>query len=455
MTASNEPMEYYERLNFEQRHEVDQWNNRRTVLLQDRVQQEMSAKLEEYEDINQVSTPLLKVVVTDPNGCEIQQRNDYEVSSSTNGSAVITFWNPSQDQIEVLREGSVVSVRNLNVRKGRFDGMLQLSANDRTIIRTVLENKPFNDMQLQLPSDKNESKDNDTLSSLFEIQLQVKKMTNTATDNALSIRYVNFVGIVLTCKLHHQCDDLDMYQVFVTDESGLVLQINIPPIPNRQSLVSNLIPSCTESDLSFVVLRFSNVQVPIQQQHETESMSNYTTLIYNSESSFDVNDQSRRRLILDGYVSSIQGHQNIYNMKLYVESQIPVWFHYNDMSFGNHDYHHEQQKQQQGQRNIIAFGYAIQIESILSISSLVLTVDCGDDRNHIWILPLSLLPDLHKTINTISLDKTYNDRLVLPQNVSNELIQLNSGIGTIIKELRQIQFLYHLTLLNHHNVLPI
>jgi len=80
------------------------------------------------------STPFVRALV------KILRRNQAETgcySSNSNSSALLTVWEPSDDWISVLKEGTAVRLRNVKCKPSQIDGKIQLSANRNTSIEPI------------------------------------------------------------------------------------------------------------------------------------------------------------------------------------------------------------------------------------------------------------------------------------------------------------------------------
>jgi hypothetical protein len=120
------PSEVFEQLSMSERDVVNRWRERRSVLIHDRVRKEMEAKFEEYDLVFTPGTPCLRMLVRDV------VRSSAIGTNEAGNEALLTVWNPSQEQIDLLTEGTSVRAKNLGVKNYRHDGLLQLNANGRT-----------------------------------------------------------------------------------------------------------------------------------------------------------------------------------------------------------------------------------------------------------------------------------------------------------------------------------
>ena len=197
MMKDGPSVECFEQLDTVSRLLIENWNLKRSALLRDRMEQEIHSKLEELDNSSGPSTPFVKVLVRshDPGSEE----------------AMLTIWNPSNEQFDLLRNGSVLSFQNLDCKHSRFDGMVQLTGNSSTPISKMA----------QLPRYLSSR----TYSSMFRLQLTTNRFITNRTPD-VSAPPISAIGILLTFKA--QMDrDIFTRTVCVVDESFIRLQIQL------------------------------------------------------------------------------------------------------------------------------------------------------------------------------------------------------------------------------------
>jgi hypothetical protein len=129
LMASASPGDLYEQLSQSDQAIVEKWKEKRDYLLRDMVQKEIEARLEGDTALCRESTPFIRVFVK-----SYDTRESDAVSYAVNSceGAMLTIWNPSEQQIGLLREGHVVRIRNLAVRASKHEGLLQITAGGKT-----------------------------------------------------------------------------------------------------------------------------------------------------------------------------------------------------------------------------------------------------------------------------------------------------------------------------------
>ena len=127
MTVSNSPEEYYEKLGAAERKIVDDWTEKRSMLLQSMVSKSIEDSLKDHSSSQRTSAPYVKVLVKAFYHSKRTARNLDHPASTQSKSAELTIWRVSEEQLHLMKEG-VVRMKNLYPKSDR-DGLLQLSAN--------------------------------------------------------------------------------------------------------------------------------------------------------------------------------------------------------------------------------------------------------------------------------------------------------------------------------------
>ena len=206
MVESNSPEEHYEKLSDVDRKIVDDWSQRRTVLLQSMVSKSVEHSMADHSTTERVSIPYVKVLVKalfrEPeNGAKRGIESRQHV-------AELTAWRVTDDHLAVLREGNVVRMKSLNV-KSDGKGLLQLSSKADTPME-LLTPQPS---RRQLIRSGYEER-----SALSFIRLNLLSKQKHASRIE---REVDFVGVIV--KIEQEGDNSS--KAYLTDESGLVVSL--------------------------------------------------------------------------------------------------------------------------------------------------------------------------------------------------------------------------------------
>jgi hypothetical protein len=127
MYGSSTREDMYESMTKSEQEDIVKWREQRATLIQKRVQDEVEAELETQASLLRESAAFLRVKV-----------HSVDPKNGKNEIAILTVWHPSEEQMNLLKEGTVVQIFDLSVRDvcSPQDSHLQLTANTRTIIET-------------------------------------------------------------------------------------------------------------------------------------------------------------------------------------------------------------------------------------------------------------------------------------------------------------------------------
>jgi len=229
MVISNSPDEYYEKLPSTEKRVVDDWNERRPVLLQSMVSK-LIGDLRDESVPERKSNPYVKTLVK-------TFHRDHR-AASTQASAELTVWRVSDDQFDLLKEGTVLRMKNLGIKEKSRDGFLQLRAGPETVMVPLSE-----DSKRQLARSGYEER---RPKSLIKINLMSKKMD--------SCRLSNEVDVVACVAQIRQLDD-NSTAIYLTDETGLALKLT------RNHNASNTDPFQIGNAKTQIVVSFCNIQI--------------------------------------------------------------------------------------------------------------------------------------------------------------------------------------------------
>lgn len=135
LMASASPGDFYEQLSRSDQAIIDKWKERRDYLLRDMVQKEIEARLEGDTALCRESTPFIRVFVK---SYDTREADAVGYAVNTCEGAMLTIWDPSEQQFGILHEGNVVRIRNLAVRASKHEGLLQMTAGAKTQMELAL-----------------------------------------------------------------------------------------------------------------------------------------------------------------------------------------------------------------------------------------------------------------------------------------------------------------------------
>ena len=203
MMKSNSPEEYYEKLGITEKKIIDDWTQKRLLLLQGLVSKSIEDSMKDSSSSKRTSVPYLKVHV------KAFCRSKYTPKNleAQTMSAELKVWRVSEEQLHVLKEGTVVRMKNLDVKAGR-DGLLQLSASPETPMEP-LSREPTQYELIQSGYEERCSK------SLIRLNLMSKNLITQG------LCEVDVVACVV--KIQRKGDNASI--AYLTDESGFIMKL--------------------------------------------------------------------------------------------------------------------------------------------------------------------------------------------------------------------------------------
>jgi hypothetical protein len=128
MVISNFPEEYYENLTATEQTIVDDWTKKRQLLVRNKVAKSIEDSVKDQSPLERTSVPYIRVLVKSLRRSKQKVRR---LAKKQNIAAELTIWRVSEEQLHLMKEGTVVRMKNVCVRSDH-DGILQLSANGDT-----------------------------------------------------------------------------------------------------------------------------------------------------------------------------------------------------------------------------------------------------------------------------------------------------------------------------------
>jgi hypothetical protein len=205
MITSNSPEEYYERLGAAETKIVDNWNEKRSALLQSIVSKSISDSLQNVSHSERTSLPYVRMLVTA--FCNLKQKGRRHARTEQK-TAELIIWRVSDEQISRIKEGVVLRMKNLGVKADR-NGRLQLSAKTETQMESLIR-EPTQYELIQSGYEERRPK------SFIRITLMSKKQ-----EPSRLAREVDVVGCIV--KINRLDDNTS--SAYLTDESGFVMKI--------------------------------------------------------------------------------------------------------------------------------------------------------------------------------------------------------------------------------------
>lgn len=234
---------FYSNLDPQRQRVIDQWHVTRNVKINDHVQRLLSKSLQSEVGIQRKCTSFVRFHVR-----ALVQRDNLKANVN---EAILTIWNPSEDQLSILKEGNIVQFRSLGVSPNLINGILQLSANKSTSMERL------NNPKYQSPLDALDlvGYEKQTCLSLIFLTLKSKQLSN----NTLTYPEINCKGYLLDVR-DTEVETSTRYFIYLTDASGLLLRIEYETDIESTHFIRDLKKKSSE-EISERLLNFSNVRL--------------------------------------------------------------------------------------------------------------------------------------------------------------------------------------------------
>eukprot|EP00804_Cyclotella_cryptica_P025164 CCRYP_013006-RA/>CCRYP_013006-RA protein AED:0.02 eAED:0.02 QI:0/0.5/0.33/1/1/1/3/543/2765 len=207
MHRSNTPVEYYDMLDAADKKVIDDWTQKRAFLLQAMISKSVEDSMRDDPSTERNSRPYVKLLVRAL--CRQENSSDKPRSKGISLASELTIWRVSDDQYDLVSEGSVVRMKNLVVKSEDRSGIFQLSANQDTPIE-ALPNEQTYEKLVRSGYERRCPK------SLIQITLMAKQ------SGVLDIEH-EFDVVACIVKVQKVSENTTI--AYLTDESGLMVKI--------------------------------------------------------------------------------------------------------------------------------------------------------------------------------------------------------------------------------------
>jgi len=346
------PEDFYISLNDSDRRTVDSWRERRQVLVQTSVRQQIDAKLSEIDDESSslLGTPFLRVLVgTSVDPIHAQQRDEIVCEE-----AMLTIWNPSEEQQAALKEGAVVRFKNISVRDSRYDGLLQLVANGRTPLSTASSSPPK-----YLLDQFHPRRDFGSIAQITSLSKQAGVRPGKQRPFEVDV-----IGVVLKAE---SFDLSPFWLIHMTDISGLLLRIQCNTLDKGdfRPLLS-FSSSVGENIETPLIAAFRHLRVL-----PYDDIDGCAVVDYRETSAFIQSpDLSPRLAALRKWTACERGSSCLRKVAVTMDAKIPC----------------------SSAAAVVAIGFISDFLVVLD-HQLLIEVDCGVGGMKIWKFPLGLVQD--------------------------------------------------------------
>ena len=360
MMKSSAPEDIFVSLSKDEKSIVSKWQEKRSYLIQRRVREEVESELETDPSLTRESTNFLRVEV-----------HSIDPKTSCDERAMLTIWQPSAEQLGVLKEGTTVEIHNTAVRESTYDGIVQLVANNRTNI------EPFS-FQVSSLAQKIGYQQRRFL-SLFHVHSLSHKVANT---KGKTNQNKNFD--VAAVQVHvHRAEPQDNFFFYLTDETYLLLRVRCL---NPPSVLKTLLVSEKQSFPSYALRDL--VIKPFDEEHQC-AVAEFTEM----SSVVMTNDRLEN---LSKWVASLP--KEIRQLSSYVKLDLPFWE--NDLNAK------------------IYLGYVIALRSD-NAEKFCIQVDCCGQGSFEWNIPVDILRHMISEISSEEMEDLFSNRERQAERISS------------------------------------
>ena len=342
MMKSSRPEEIYETFDNQEKNIISRWREQRNALVHRRVQQEVEAELETDTTLIRESKNFQRVRVY-----------SIDPKTSCRESALLTIWQPTEEQLGLLKEGTAVEIHNLALRDATYDGSLQLIANSRTVI----ESFTFQSSSLIKKIGFRQRR--------FLNIFQVHKLSHEATHDKVNGKQSDFDVAAVQIHVVEPSDSSDAFSFYVTDETNLILRIHCkkPPLVLKTLLLGekrfspyamrDLVICPFDQEQQCAVAEFRDMSSVVMANEHVERLKNW---------------------------ASLSSQKDLSQIAAYLRAGLPLW---------------EQDSDQK-----VSLGYIMGLRTE-SKDKIYIEVDCCGHGCYEWKLPARVLQQM---ISTISVD---------------------------------------------------
>jgi len=122
MVASGSPEDFYQQLGENEKINVDSWEKKRTTLLHGMVLKSIQDSLKDDSPNQRSSVPYIRLLVRSFSHLEDLSLNEaHNLNTDEIPSVELLFWRVSEQVESLLKEGSVLRMKKLTAKRGRFD----------------------------------------------------------------------------------------------------------------------------------------------------------------------------------------------------------------------------------------------------------------------------------------------------------------------------------------------
>ena len=203
--------DYCNKLSQREQESVDSWVNRRSSLIQLKSQRIISQRLETEPGMSSwKSSRFIKINVR---ALVKRGHSEPNVATKDGNEAMLTLWDPSEEQLSLLQEGRVVYFENVAVKEKEIDNLLQLSIRGKATMKEINPHPPLESLYLSGYRKREQH-------SLVRIHLESRRLSASSIVSP----ECDVIGYLLRVTKVPLGDNTRFF-IYITDQTGLVLRI--------------------------------------------------------------------------------------------------------------------------------------------------------------------------------------------------------------------------------------
>lgn len=358
--ASASPGDFYEQLSPSDQVIIDNWKDKRATSLRDMVQKEVESRLEVNTVLFRESTPFIRVFVKSYIPA-ISADKEEKVECE---GAMLTVWNPTEQQLGLLREGCVVSLTNLSVRNSKHEGLLQLTAGAKTQIQPTLSSPIPQHTLTSIGYTKR------SFVNLFRVQLMAKQLSRGVLPSSPAPA-IDTAGILLNVSREGSGYGEERESIFITDDTGLLLRVERDH-PGDDDTFSSLSSSARQNVESLRTIAFRDLRIT-----QFDTSMNCAVAVFAETSSVVAKAADEYLLALSKWAESPAGHILLNRIASCIDAGVPLCQSNSSMTTSAVGY-------------ISSLSVPADFEGD-TVPYLEISVDCGLPDFQVWHFPMFLL----------------------------------------------------------------
>ena len=368
MMRSTTPEEIYQSFGDDDKSIITRWKEKRSSLIRRRVQEELESEIEAEASLVRESTNFLRV-----------QLHSIDPKSSCNENAMLTIWQPTEEQLGVLKEGTSVEFHNLATRESTYNGNLQLVANNRTLIKPLALNLSSLTEKLGFRQRR--------FLNMFQVHSLSQGISNEESEMK-NIKNFDVAAVQVHVQESSTPNDFIFY---LSDETNLILRVHCKDPP---SILKTLLLSERESYPAYAMRDLFIQSFDQEQQCAVAEFGETSSVVMTNQ---------RVKNLSNWVVSSL--HSEIQQIAAYIKAGLPIWEHDGDEK--------------------ICLGYVMGLRS-KSFEENYIEVDCCGQGSFEWKISVDLLRQMMSKISSHDCEDFF------PPDIQNRIAKV-ATVGSIFR----------------------